>query len=179
MQCDCTHSGSAIVLSNSWKLAYLFWRTNWRQEIDHLLVFSDILSCLGFLLLWGDTQEGNFYKGKHLFEALLHVQKYNQLSSMWETWQCLGKHGTGERAERSLFCSKENQKTVSPRQLGKGSQSPLPQSHTSSKKGRIYSNKGIPPNTATPWVNNIQTTVYTNTSTSSSELENVSKNHRF
>jgi hypothetical protein len=82
----------------------------------------------------------NSYKGQHLIEASLRVQRLSPLSS-WcqEAWQYPGRHGTGG-VEISTSCSESKQETLLPRQLGEGSQSPPSKRH-------IFSNKATPPPT--------------------------------
>ena len=39
--------------------------------------------------------QGKSYKGTHLIETVLLVQKFNPLSSWQKAWQYLGRHGAG------------------------------------------------------------------------------------
>jgi hypothetical protein len=103
--------------------------------------------------------QGNSYKG-HLIRAGSLVLRFSPFLSLWEAWQCPGRHGAG-RAERSTSCSEDKQAKsavfqVVRRRVSKPTRPPtrprpLQQGHT-------YSNKATPPNSATPWAKHIQTT---------------------
>ena len=80
--------------------------------------------------------QGNSYKEQHLIGAGLQFQRFSSSSSRQEAWQCLGRHGTGERAKSSTSWSKVARRKgyLSSRQLGRGSQSPPTKWHISSNK---------------------------------------------
>jgi hypothetical protein len=44
---------------------------------------------------------GNSYKEKYLIGPGFQFQRFGPLSPWWEAWQHAGRHGAGERAERS------------------------------------------------------------------------------
>jgi len=92
------------------------------------------------------------YKGEHLIGAGLQVQRLSPLLSRQEAMQHLGRHGAGGGAWVLHLVLKSNRRRLLPsKQLGRRSQSPSPQWHTSS-------NKATPPNSATPWAKHIQST---------------------
>jgi hypothetical protein len=55
-----------------------------------------------FITVKRHHDQGNSYKGEHLIGAGLQFQRFNPLSSWWEVWQLLGRHGA-RRAESSTF----------------------------------------------------------------------------
>jgi hypothetical protein len=54
----------------------------------------------------------NSYKRKHLIGAGLQFQRFSPLSSWWEAWPHVGKHGAGERAESFISFIYRQQMTV-------------------------------------------------------------------
>ena len=67
----------------------------------------------------GQHDQGNSYKGQHLFGAGLEFQSFSPLLSWREAWQCGGRHSAGAGAEsckssegsqeESVFCIVETE----------------------------------------------------------------------
>jgi hypothetical protein len=105
------------------------------------------------------SDQGSSYKGQHLNGAGLQVLRFSPLSVQQEAWQCPGRHSTEELRVLHLVL-KANRRRLTSRQPASGSQSsPSPLTVTQFlQEGYTYSNKATPLNSATPWVNHIQTT---------------------
>ena len=67
-------------------------------------------------------KQGNSYKGQHLPEAGLQVQRFSPLSSWWEAQHCPCRHGAGG-AQSSTSCSKGRQEKTGFQEARGGSQS--------------------------------------------------------
>jgi hypothetical protein len=77
--------------------------------------------------------QGKSYKKQHLIRAGLQLQRFSLVSSWQEAWWHAGRHSAGEGDKSSAFDLKANRRRLTSRQLGGGSQSPPPKSHTSCK----------------------------------------------
>ena len=75
-----------------------------------LLALTKLYFCLSVSLLQRHHDHGYSYKRKHLLRAGLQVQRFSQLSSLWEAWWHAGKHGAGEGAKSSTSGSISSRK---------------------------------------------------------------------
>lgn len=65
----------------------------------------DMLSCFSqySINVKKHQDQNNFYNEKHLIKACLQFWKFSLLSSWWEVWQHIVRHGAEEGAESSAL----------------------------------------------------------------------------
>jgi hypothetical protein len=108
------------------------------------------------LLLRRDTKAKVTLTGQHLIGAGLQVQRFSPLSSRWEH----GSTQAGMAQEELRVRSSEGKQEKTGFQPARGSVSkPTPTVRHFLQQGHTYSSKATPPNSATPWVKHIQTTI--------------------
>jgi hypothetical protein len=115
---------------------------------SQISVLNSILN-LCFIVVKRHHDPGNYYEGKHLIGSGWHFQRFSPLTSWWQVWQHVGRHGTGEVAKsfasRSAGRRKEKEKEIKRTHLEHLKlQSPFITIHFP-QQGPTYLNKAIPP----------------------------------
>jgi hypothetical protein len=129
----------------------LLWPTNSER--------FDLGTCLSrvSIVVKRNHDQGNSYKGQHLIGASLLVLEFSPLSS-WLKHGSIQEGMALEKLRVLHLVPKVNRRRLAFRQLGRGSQIQPPTVVHFLQQGHTYSNKGTPPNSATPWAKHIQTT---------------------